>query len=136
MTRNGLRYERVFVVADLRGTSMAEDQGDDVETQGAVLDPMGSDEMAGGPADPLPFGRVDRRLGGAELLIRPRADLDEDERAVAGHHDQVQLAKLAGIIADEGPQAPILEESLATSLSPPAESGPVAQQSAPIENHL
>jgi hypothetical protein len=131
-----LRYEGVFVVADLRGTAVAEDQGDDVEPQRAVLDPVDRDEMAGGPAQPLSFGRGDRRLDGAELLIRPRADLDEDERAVAGHHDQVQLAELAGVVADEGPQALVLEESLAAFFAPAAQLGPIFQQPASYQEHL
>ena len=123
-------------MADLRGAPAAEDQRDDVEPQGAVLDPMGGDEMTGSLGDPLPLGQVDRRLGGAERLVRPRADFDENERAVAVHHDQVQFTQRAGVVADESPQTLILEEPLATSLPPSAEPDPVAQQSASIENHL
>ena len=89
--------------------------------------------MAALTCDPLLLGRGDRGLGGTEPLIRPRADLDEDERAVGIHHDQVQLAHLAGVVADEGPQALVLEEPLAASLAPPAELGPVAQQPASIQ---
>ena len=122
-------------MADFGGAGGAEDDRDDVETAEAVVDLMDGLEVAGGSGHAAFLGGGDRRLGGDEGFAGAGFDFDEDEHAVGVDHDKVKLAGLAGEIAGQGPQPFVLEESLTPPLPPAAQSIPVGQQSATIEDH-
>ena len=115
-----LRHKSTLIMTNLRGTTGPENQGNNVKTQRAVFDLVGGEEVSGGPDQTLSLGRRDRIFGGPEGFIRPRADLDEDDRPVGVHHDQVQLARPAGVVAGQRSEALFLEESFAASLAPAA----------------
>ena len=67
--------------------------GDDIEA--ARRRPgQATQEVHGREDDALPFCRADACRRAAEALIAPRAHFDEDERAVAVAHHEVDLAAL------------------------------------------
>ena len=86
------------------------------------------DEMAGREHQPAPLGRVDARCGTAVNAVATRAHLDEDERAVAVAHHQVDLAAAGSRSARDAIIAPHQHQAGAAQVREGARFGGVAER--------
>jgi len=92
-----------------------------VESKGPVLDIIGGKKIAYRPEHSGFLCRGYRRLGWAEVLVRPGLYLDKDERAVAVDHNQVDFPAPAGEVAGERFETFTFEELLAAFFTPSSE---------------
>jgi hypothetical protein len=106
---------------DSGGAFFSQDDGDNIETKRAVLDLMRSEKIPGGAEHTDFLGGSNSRLGRAEVFVRPRLDLDKNERPIIVDHHPVDLTCLASEIARERFKAFAFKKSLATFLTPSAE---------------
>ena len=112
----------------LRAPRRGQDDGDDIESAGAVFDVVGGEEVAGGAAQSGFFGGGDGFLWRSEAFIGSGSNLGEDDGVVGINHNEVDFTGLAGEVASEGSQTPAFQESLAAFFAPPAEEFWVGQQ--------
>lgn len=107
-------------MSDLGRAFFGQDDGDDVEAEGAILDLMSCLEVAGGAVHSGLLVKRDGRLGRAEIFAGPGLDLDEDERTVGIDHNQIDLARFTKKITRERFEALAFEILLAAFLTPSA----------------
>jgi hypothetical protein len=128
--------ECVFVVVDFWFGGFIEGNRNDIEAEGAVLDTISGEEIAGGAEQPCFLGLCYRILGSGVIRAGLCSYLDEDNGAVGINHDQVKLAGLTGKVAGEGFEAFSFEELFAAFFAPSAEAFPVGQQLLPIQEQI
>ena len=97
----------------------------DIETEGAVLDIISCEEIAGGSEQSGFLGLCDRIFGRGEIGAGFCSYLDEDNSAVGINHDEVKLAGLAGEVTGEGFEAFSFQELFTAFFAPSAEAFPV-----------
>lgn len=76
-----------------------EDNRNNIEAKGAVLDIVCSEEIASGAEQSCFLGGGDRVFGGSKIGGGLCSYLDEDNRAVGIDHDEVKLACFTGEVA-------------------------------------
>jgi hypothetical protein len=101
--------------------ALAERYGNNIETVWPIFDFVGGDKITGRLCHPVHLRPCDYRFGRGKFLIGSCFDLDKNNRPVAIHHNQVDFAGLAGVVAREGFEAFSFEEFLALPLPPFAE---------------
>lgn len=96
-----LWYEGVFVVSYLRGAFGGQDYCDNIKTEGAVIDIVGREKIAGGFCQSVLLGGRDGRFGRLEVFIGPGPDFDEDDGPVGSDHNKVDFTGFAVEITGE-----------------------------------
>ena len=109
----------------LWSAGLAQDDRDNIEATGAVLDIMRCKEIAGGSSQSGFFGRCDGVLSFGEFFIRPGLDLDKNNTSFGIDHNQIYLAGFAAKISSEDFHAFAFEKFLAAFFTPSAEPLPV-----------
>lgn len=123
-------------MSDFCGTFFTQNDGHYVEAAWALFDLVCGEKITRRVEHPGFLGAGDRRLGGAEVFVRPGFDLDENKRSVAIDHDQVDLPRFTKEIPRQRLEALTLEEVLAPFLAPPAEPLFIRQQPAFIRQQI
>ena len=85
----------------LCGAGSAEHYRNNIKTKGSVLYLVSCEKIACGPEQSGFFSWRDDGLSRPEIFIGPTFYLDEDNRAVAINHNQIDFAGLAGEVASE-----------------------------------
>jgi hypothetical protein len=118
------------------GAFVAQDDCYYVEAKRPVLDIIGGKKIACSSEHSGLLNFRDGRLRRAEVLSRPRLDLNKDKRPVTIYHNQVNFAGLAGEVADEGFETFAFEEFLAAFFTPSAEQLLIRQQPALVRQQF
>lgn len=114
--------------------ALAERYGYNIETVWSILDFVNRDKITGGLSHPVHLRPCDYRFGRGKFFIGSCFDLDKNNRPVAIHHNQVDFAGLAGVVARKGFETFSFEEFLALPLPPFAEQLNIRKQLASVEN--
>lgn len=123
-------------MSDLWLPFFGQDDGDDVEAKGAVVDFVACEKVAGGAVHSGLLVKRDGRLGRAEIFAGPGLDLDEDERPIGVDHNPVDLTGFAVEIARKRFEALAFEILLAILFAPSAEQLLICQQLPPIRQQV
>lgn len=123
-------------MSDLWSAGLAEDNGDHVESERAVVDVMRCKKIMGGLESLFFFGGGDDGLGGTEGFVCSGFYLNKNDTAIGIDHNKVDFAGFAQEVAGEGFEAFSFQEFFAASFAPSAEACSIGQQLSSYQNQV
>jgi hypothetical protein len=102
----------------LLGPVFAQDYGNNVKTEGSVLDVVCGEKITGGPEESIFLCRCYNRFGRGKGFIGPGLYLDKNNRTIGIDHNEVDFTGFAGEVSGEFSEALSFQKPLAAFFAP------------------